>query len=101
MAGSSEAPDPDSGSDLISTIGLLLNLGGIIWFAVWLSMIGGAYRDGSAAIAGVATLVCFGGSFGCFAADRPTGSAPIASGPIASGPIGGGPISSGRYPTGR
>jgi len=79
MTGSSETPADDPGTDLLSTVGLLLNVGGVICIALWLSMIGGAYRGGSAAVVGIAAIAGFAASFVCFAAGRP--------------------VSSGRYPT--
>ena len=53
-------------SDVVGTLGLLLNIGGVISAAVWLSMVGGAYPGGSPAVAGAATVASLGASFLCF-----------------------------------
>ena len=63
-----EYTDEPSG-DVLSTVGLILNVAGVIFVAMWLSIIGGAYRDGSAAMTGIAAVVCTGLSLACFAAD--------------------------------
>lgn len=62
-----------SGGDMLSTLGLMLNLAAIISLALWLSMVGGTSHSGAAAVAGAVTLACFAASFACFAADHPTG----------------------------
>lgn len=76
-----DEPGAGNPSDVLGTVGLLLNVGGVICVALWLSMIGGAYPGGSAALVGIAAILGFAASFVCFAADRP--------------------ISSDRYPTAR
>lgn len=54
-------------SDLVGTVGLLLNIGGVIAAAVWFSMLGGADGGGSATVAGFVTLTSLAASFACFA----------------------------------
>lgn len=69
------------GGDLLSTVGLILNLAAIISMALWLSMAGGASRGGATMIAATATIVLFAMSIVCFAADAPRGSDAPTTGP--------------------
>ncbi len=59
-------PAPAGGQDVLGSVGLLLNIGGVIAGALWLSMVGGGYHGGSPALAGAATVLLFGASLACF-----------------------------------
>lgn len=57
--------------DARASVGLFLYVGAIISLAVWLSMISDTPRGGTAALAGMATVVLFSAGLFCFALGRP------------------------------
>jgi hypothetical protein len=60
----------DPVGDLPGTAGLLLIVAGVIASALWVSIVGGGYPGGSAAITGVGALVCFAAGVTCLAAPQ-------------------------------
>lgn len=66
MSGSIPTED-DSRSDVLGSIGLLLNVGAVISAALWVGMAGGAYHGAPVALAGVVALLCLAASITCFA----------------------------------
>lgn len=62
--------NPSLGSDVLSTVGLVLNFGAVISLALWLSMAGSHSGSGLRVIPGILTIVLFGGSIFCFAVEQ-------------------------------
>lgn len=60
----------DLRSDVLSTIGLMLNIGAVISMALWFGMAGSHSGSGLRAIPGTLTILLFAASIVCFAVDR-------------------------------
>lgn len=64
-------PTEDTGGDVLSTLGLILNLGAVISLALWLSMAGTGSSSLSTLVVGTLTVLLFAVSIVCFAVERP------------------------------
>lgn len=66
MPGSTHTHD-DRGGDVVGSIALLLNLGAVIFAALWVGTAGSSQHEIPTALSGVAAVLCLMASIACFA----------------------------------